>query len=107
MLSRKICNPKAQAPAAPRDKAHQELAGPGGDAGADLLPQAPEGLECEEDQRGAVRHGRLRRVRGDVCTRISCQYHGSTERRIQVCAWMQAERRRTTPRGCVKRGLSL
>lgn len=53
---------KRQAAAATSDEARQDLAGHRGHAGADLFPQAAEGLERQEDQRGAVRHGRLRWV---------------------------------------------
>lgn len=52
-----------QATATTRDEAHQELAGHRGHAGTDFLAEAAKGLQREEDQRGAVRHGRLRRVR--------------------------------------------
>lgn len=53
---------KLQAAAASRGKARQDVAGHRSHAGADVLPQAAEGLEREEDQRRAVRHGQFCRV---------------------------------------------
>lgn len=52
----------SQAATASRGEARQDLARHRSHAGADVLPQAAEGLEREENQRRAVRHGRFRRV---------------------------------------------
>lgn len=53
---------KTQAAAASGGEARQDVAGHRSHAGADVLPEAAERLEREEDQCRAVRHGRFRRV---------------------------------------------